>query len=404
MGKRKTYDDVKIIINNFGYELLSKEYINNYTKLDIKDIDGYYYQISLHNIKDGKYKPKKFDILNIYTIQNIKLWLKLNNKPFELISNKYEGSNEYLEWKCSKEKCNEIFEMKWKHIIVGINCPFCSGDRVGLSNCLATKHPELISEWHPTLNGDLTPYDVTAGSGKNVWWICSKNHKHEWHTDINNRTVNNNGCPYCAGYYASEDYNLLVINPILCEEWDYNKNDKRPEEYCPGSREYAYWKCKDCGHNWNSLIKDRNKGIGCPECNKSKGEKKIDKILINNNWIKISQEEFDKLSDKNKYNKNYFIPQIKYNGLIGLGGKLLSYDFYLPRLNFLIEYDGEYHFIPIKNYKSEPIEYAEERLRKQQYHDKLKDNYTINNNINLLRIPFWNFDNIEEILDNYLNI
>ena len=42
---------------------------------------------------------------------------------------------------------------------------------------LAYRFPELSKEWHPTKNGDLTPYDVTVGSHKKVWWICSKGHK-----------------------------------------------------------------------------------------------------------------------------------------------------------------------------------------------------------------------------------
>ncbi len=56
--------------------------------------------------------------------------------------------------------------------------------------------PDLAKEWHPTNNGNLTPKDVTAGSSKKVWWICSKNKNHEWKVIIKNR---NKGidCPYC---------------------------------------------------------------------------------------------------------------------------------------------------------------------------------------------------------------
>ena len=41
-----------------------------------------------------------------------------------------------------------------------------------------SSYPELVKEWHPTKNGDLTPKDVTHGSSKKIWWLCSKGHSH----------------------------------------------------------------------------------------------------------------------------------------------------------------------------------------------------------------------------------
>jgi len=400
-----TYENIKDFVENLGYELINKEYKNNHQKLILKDNIGYYYFIILTSLQRGSI-PDKFNKSNLYTIQNIKLWCKLNNKPFELISDTYESNSKNLKWQCLKDNCGEEFEMDWGHIIRGRSCQYCAGMQVCLSNCLATKKPDIASEWHPTKNGDLTPYDVTVSSGKYAWWQCSKNPKHIWYVKINSRSSNNSNCPYCSGKYASEDYNLLVLYPELCLEWDYEKNKKKPEEYTPGSHEKVWWICRDCGNKWDASIYDRNrkdgKSSGCPECNKSKGEKKIDEILINKSWIKISQEEFDKLIDKDKYNKNYYIPQMKFKRLIGTGGGLLSYDFYIPKLNLLIEYDGEFHFRLIKLYKNEPIKNAEERYKKQCVHDILKNKYAMDNNIQLIRIPYWDFDNIEKYLDYYL--
>jgi hypothetical protein len=45
---------------------------------------------------------------------------------------------------------------------------------------LAEKYPNLANEWHPTKNGELSPYDVTNGSNKKVWWKCAKGNDHEW--------------------------------------------------------------------------------------------------------------------------------------------------------------------------------------------------------------------------------
>jgi len=397
-GKKYTFEEVKEYANSLGYEIISEKYINCFKKLIFKDIDGYYYLNTFRNL-NRYYKLPIFHTSNPYTIQNIKLWCKLNNKPFELISDIYEGNNKNLKWKCLKEVCNDIFEMDWNHIQSGRNCAVCGGRQIGISNCLANKRPDIAKQWHSTLNGDLTVYDVTVSAGQYAWWQCSKNPKHKWYALISSRTSSNCGCPYCAGLLPSEDYNLLVINPKLCEEWDYNKNKKKPEEFTPNSGEHVWWKCSnlECNHKWKTSIGQRNGSkTGCPECSKSKGEKKINEILIYNNWLKISQEDFDKLLDKDKYNKNYYIPQMKYNSLVGINNGLLSYDFYLPKYNLLMEYQGEFH-------DGTAHQQTEEDFETQQEHDKRKKEYSINNNINLLEIWYWNFDRIEEILIKELN-
>jgi len=370
--------EVKTYIENLGYELISKEYINNSRKLIIKDNYGYYYTIKLNNLKYGS-PPCFVEKRNPYSIQNIKLWCKLNNKPFILLSEEYKGNKENLKWQCLKEECKEIFEMCWKSILIGTGCNYCAGRQIGSSNCLATKNPELSSEWHPTLNGNLTPYDFTCGSGEYAWWKCKKGH--EWKTTIASRNQGKN-CPYCAGLLPTKENNLLVINHILCEEWDYNKNKKKPEDYCPNSNKKVWWKCLKCNHGWKTTINSRNNGIGCPKCRESKGEKKIDEILT-------------------KYN----IPhnsQYKFKDLKGIGGGYLKFD--VPvfwdeekiKLRMLIEYDGKQHYKWIKGW------ITEEEFKILQYHDQLKNEYCKNNNINLLRIPYWDFNNIENILNNYI--
>ncbi|MBC8472882.1 MAG: zinc-ribbon domain-containing protein [Planctomycetes bacterium] len=61
-------------------------------------------------------------------------------------------------------------------------------------NFLAAQ-PSLAKEWHPTKNKYLTSRDVTHGTSRKVWWMCSKGH--EWQAKVVNRTHGNN-CPICA--------------------------------------------------------------------------------------------------------------------------------------------------------------------------------------------------------------
>ena len=88
---------------------------------------------------------------------------------------------------------------------------------------------------------------------------------------------------------------------------------------------------------------------------------------------------------------------MKYSGLLGLGNGLLSYDFYIPKLNLLIEYQGEMHERFVRG-----IHKSIKDFEKQQEHDRRKKVYAQNNNINLFEIWYYDFDNIEEILDTKL--
>lgn len=390
MSREKlSYKFVYDYIKQRGYELLDIIYKNNSTKLTLRDKDGYYYYIHFNSFKNCK-NPDKFEKRNPYTVQNIKLWCKLNNKQFELISDTYSGNNKKLQWRCLAEGCMEIFESSWGSVDRGSGCSYCSGQKTCLSNCLATINPKLASEWHPTKNGDLTPYDVRPGSGLSAWWKCSEDVDHEWETIISSRGFNNNNCPYCSGFYPSRKNNLLIHNPILCEEWNYEKNDKPPEEYTPVSGKDVWWKCKECNHEWTASISNRNGRDGiikrnCPECCQSKGEIRIREFLRTNNYI--FESEYEQFKD-----------------LIGLSGGLLRFDFIVfkdplkTNIKLLIEFDGEYHYKLIKNNKNEADNITIERLEKQKYHDKLKDTYCKLHNIKLLRIKYDQFDKIEEIL------
>ena len=78
-------------------------------------------------------------------------------------------------------------------------CPYCTGRKVLAGyNDLATAEPFVAMQWHPALNGDLTPEQVTAGSRRYVWWRCSLGHV--WRARVHSRTGNQRcGCPVCAG-------------------------------------------------------------------------------------------------------------------------------------------------------------------------------------------------------------
>ena len=75
----------------------------------------------------------------------------------------------------------------------------------------------------------------------------------------------------------------------------------------------------------------------------------------------------------------------------------LRFDFYLPDYNLFIEYDGEQHYKPV-NYGYNDEEKAQQKFATVQKYDQLKNEYCKENNINLLRIPYWEKQNIEKII------
>lgn len=86
----------------------------------------------------------------------------------------------------------------------GSGCPYCSG-KTALPgfNDLATLAPEVAAQWHPTLNGTLTPDQVTAGSHRTAWWECPSGHI--WKAIVYSRAGPQKcGCPVCAGRVRPE--------------------------------------------------------------------------------------------------------------------------------------------------------------------------------------------------------
>lgn len=147
------------------------------------------------------------------------------------------------------------------------SCPVCAGKRVLLGyNDLATNHPDVAAEWHPTKNGHLTPQTITAGSTKRIWWQCSKGH--EWQVPPNTRTYLKNNCPYCSGKKVLTGFNdLATVNPSLAAEWHPTKNGNlTPQKITAGSSgKKIWWKCSE-GHEWQTTVSSRTSGVGCPYC------------------------------------------------------------------------------------------------------------------------------------------
>lgn len=129
-------------------------------------------------------------------------------------------------------------------------------------NLLASS-PDLVKEWHPTKNTGVKPADLTPGSGRKVWWICSAGH--EWEAAIYSRS-RGSGCPFCRRSKKSEAGYLALTNPELIKDWHPTKNGAlNPRNVTSDHLKKVWWVCLN-GHEWKDTIKNRIKGNGCPTC------------------------------------------------------------------------------------------------------------------------------------------
>ena len=80
----------------------------------------------------------------------------------------------------------------------------------------------IAREWHPTKNGSLTPSDVSVGSNRKVWWLCSKGHA--WPATVSERNQGS-GCPYCSDKKVKDENSLQTEIPTGATESLPAKNE-----------------------------------------------------------------------------------------------------------------------------------------------------------------------------------
>lgn len=280
MSKRYDYEYIKNYIESFGYELLSKTYINNATKLKMICDKGYECEISFANFKNKNRRCSKCSGNRKLTEKEV--IIELEKEGYTLLS-KYNTANEKIILQCSH---NHIWETNWGK--------FQSGRR----------------------------------------------------------------CPYCSGKFNSYE----TIKEIIESEQGYKLLSKT----CNQLRDRVIVKCKH-NHKYETTISNFKQGHRCPYCNESKGEKEIIKFLTDYNI---------------KYKSQYKFKYCRFK-------RQLPFDFYLPEYNICIEYDGEFHYKMLMGFD----EFVNGKIR-----DSVKNYYCNKNNIKLIRIPYWNFNEIEKIL------
>lgn len=188
-------------------------------------------------------------------------WDAEKNAPL-LFRDMTRGSSRKVWWKC---KFGHEWLARFSNRVQGTECPSCRGKRPSPTWNLAACFPDIAAEWHPSLNGNITPEMVLPHSNKSAWWICKGGH--EWQAKINNRTSGETGCPICNGNgVPKSERDLNTMFPEIAKQWHPVLNGElKPTDMFPMSNRRVWWICAH-KHVWQSKVYHRVEGRGCPYC------------------------------------------------------------------------------------------------------------------------------------------
>lgn len=283
--------------------------------------------------------------------------------PNILVIGTYSGANTPIQHKCLIH--NVVWSTTPSCILNGAGCPECHKMRVG--SALSKTHDEYVNKLK-TINPNIEVVGCYVNSNTQILHRCLI-HNVEWMASPQS-ALQEHGCRECQREKL-RDAKLKSHEQYVCEVENVNAYIKVVGEYI-GANTPILHKCLVCGNEWLAYPNNILRGFGCPSCTKSKGEEDIKQFLDNRNIEYVWQKTFDDCRDV----------------------RPLPFDFYLPEYNILIEYDGKQHH--------EPIEYfgGKEAFEYTKRHDEIKNKYCEDNDIRLLRIPY--YEDVDEQLNNFL--
>lgn len=283
---------------------------------------------------------------------------------YDLVGSRYEFLEVYkgnhIKIKCKHNECGYTYKTTPANFLRGRRCPQCAINAKKTNKKFIQEVYDLVSDEYIFLE-EYKDAETKILCRHNV---CG----YEWEINPSN-FIRGKRCPNHA-IRTEEDF-LQKVESLVGVEYTFLEKYK-------GANKKIKCKHNKCGYEYYVLTSNFLRGRRCPQCAESKGERVIREYLQNNN-IKFKQE-------------------YSFDDLVGTSGGLLRFDFAVfsnnNDLEFLIEYDGEFHYQDI---------YEDGRFELQQIHDKRKNQYCKDNNIPLLRIPYWKFDEIEEILERWID-
>ena len=289
---------------------------------------------------------------------------EFDERGYELISTEYVNNSTKLQYICPKHRNKGVLEITFANFTKGRGCPYCSG-RVRKTQ---EEYEAELAEKKPTIRV-VGKYVNLKTKIEHECLVCG----YHWDVLPDNMLHMPNGCPKC-GKRAP-----LTRDEVICRVAEIDDSIEVIGEYVGYNAKMAF-RCKKCDKVWLAKPNNIFSGKGCPRCKSSKGEKEISRVLDALHIDYGTQFKFQDCKDEHP----------------------LPFDFYIPEKNICIEYDGRQHFEPC-TFGGITKERAIENFELAKEHDKIKDEYCQVNNITLIRIPYWEYENIEQILSLHLH-
>jgi hypothetical protein len=307
----------------------------------------------------------------------------INSRNYKLITSKdeYENASTLIEINCL---CGNPFKNTFSQFKYGkgIRCDDCNRRETSERKTIPYSEIKHFVE-NESKSGCklLTKEQDYVNTHTNVEIQCPCGER--YFTNIHMfRSDNKRQCNICGlGYMKKDDFvNLFHDKEEVngCELIDYEDTG----EFIYARNKISI-KCK-CGEIFNTIRYSftHNDKKRCDKCANIyyKGEERIREFLVNNNLNFKIQYCFENCRGTRKP---------------------LPFDFAVfdekGSLDYLIEYDGRQHFEPV-NFGGCSDEVALKEYENLKNNDRTKNEYCKSNHIKLIRIPYWDFDRIEEIL------
>lgn len=365
--KRKTHEEFieQLSKINPNIEVLNK-YINRRTKVKSKClIDNYEWEVDPMSLLNGHGCPKCAGVAPKTHKEFIEELFLVN--PNITVLDTYINSHAKVSVKCNID--GHIWKVQPYSLLNGRGCPKCG-------KVYSMSHEEFVDEMK-LINNQIEITGIYHSLNKKINVKCNVD-GHTWLASPQ-QLLRGDMCPVCRRNQQSERQKK-PHDTFVKEMKDINPNIEIVGKYVSSSIKILV-RCKLDNNEWLVTPNNLLKGSSCPKCIKnteSNGEKLLAEYFLANNIKFERQKEFD--------------------DLVGLRGGKLKYDFYLQKFNTLVEFDGIQHFQPVDYFGGLKV------FKVQKYHDNLKDNYAKANNYNLIRIPYWEINNLNEIIKQGGNI
>jgi hypothetical protein len=253
------------------------------------------------------------------------------------------------------------------HLNMNVGCKWCAVDKRSDEN---RKTLEDVIKQAKEIHGDIYIYDKVNYTNSRTPITITCNVHGDFQQTPHNHINQKQGCPTCG---------ILKSTNAVIDKFRHEFNDRASKIH---DNKYDYSKvdyvnahtkveiiCPKHGSFFQAPYTHLN-GSGCPICKESKGEKEVRTVLLKYNISFIRQKKFEDCVNitLGKDKKTYCVQ--------------LPFDFYLPDLNTIIEYDGEQHFKPVSGFG------GVKSFNRLRITDEVKNKYCKDNNIKLIRIPY----------------